>query len=209
MALSFGPQFIEFVKAETSSVVLTATVGSTITFTIDASAQAFGTITSGTPKQATSTLYIVTNNSTGSNTTINRASTTNTLFVGPNTIPDIPNSNNWTAPAATSTAGPSAVWTSGTTQGLGFRVVVSAADIGNGASTTYGKSTAWWGTDDGGANAKWSGISTSTAAQKIADCNGYYGGGQGQTVIYKLDVSSGQAGGSYQSSPVVFTVVAN
>jgi len=209
LMVSFGPQFIEFVKAETSSVVLTATVGSTITFTIDASAQAFGTITSGTPKQATSTLYIVTNNSTGSNTTINRASTTNTLFVGANTIPDIPNSNNWTAPAATSTAGPSAVWTSGTTQGLGFRVVVSAADIGNGASTTCGKSTTWWGTDDGGANAKWSGISTSTAAQKIADCNGYYGGGQGQTVIYKLDVSSGQAGGSYQSSPVVFTVVAN
>ena len=209
LMVSFGPQFIDFVKAETSSVVLTATVGSTITFTIDASAQAFGTITSGTPKQATSTLYIVTNNSTGSNTTINRASTTATLFVGSNTIPDTPNGNNWTAPAATTTTGPSAAWTTGTTVGLGFRVVVSNTNIGTGASTTCGQSTTWWGTDDGGANAKWSGISTSTAAQQVANCNSYFGGGQGQTVIYKLDVSGNQAGGAYQSSPITFTATAN
>ena len=208
LMVSFGSQFIEFVKAETSTVVLTAAVGSRITFTMDASAQDFGTVSSVAPKQATSTLYIVTNNSTGSNTTINRASTTATLFVGANTIPDTPSGNNWTAPAATTTAGPSAAWTTGTTVGLGFRVVVSASNIGTGASTTCGQSTTWWGTDDGGANAKWSGISTSTSAQQIANCNGYYGGGRGQTVIYKLDVSAGQGGGSYQSSPIVFTVVA-
>jgi len=209
LMVSFGPQFIDFVKAATSGVTLTATVGSTLTFTMDASAKAFGTVSSGTPAQATSTLYIVTNNSTGSNTTINRASTTATLFVSSNTIPDTPNSNNWTAPAATTTTGPSAAWTTGTTVGLGFRVVVANTNIGNGASTTCGMSTSWWGSDDGGANAKWSGISTSTAAQQIANCNGYYGGGQGQTVVYKLDVSAGQAGGSYQSSPITFTATVN
>lgn len=206
LMVSFGPQFIDFVKAETSGVTLTATVGSTLTFTMDASAKAFGTVSSGTPAQATSTLYITTNNSTGSNTTINRASTTYALFAGSNTIPDTPNGNNWTAPAATTTAGPSAAWTTGTTQGLGFRVMTG---IAGGASTTCGQSTTWWGTDDGGANAKWSGISTSTAAQQIANCNSYYGGGQGQTVIYKLDVSAAQAGGNYQSSPITFTATVN
>lgn len=206
LMVSFGPQFIDFVKAATSGVTLTATVGSTLTFTMDASAKAFGTVSSGTPAQATSTLYIVTNNSTGSNTTINRASTTATLFVGASTIPDTPNGNNWTAPAATTTTGPSAVWTTGTTVGLGFRVMTGTA---GGASTTCGKSTTWWGADDGGANAKWSGISTTSAAQKIADCNSYYGGGQGQTVIYKLDVSAVQAGGDYQSSPTTFTATVN
>lgn len=209
LVVSFGPQFIDFVKAATSSVTFTATVGSTLTFTMDASAKAFGTVSSGTPAQATSTLFITTNNSTGSNTTINRASTTYALFSGGTTIPDTPNGNNWTAPAATTTAGPSAAWITGTTVGLGFRTVVSGTNIGSGASTTCGMSTTWWGTDDGGANAKWSGISTSTSAQQIANCNGFFGGGQGQTVVYKLDVSGSQAGGSYQSSPITFTVVTN
>lgn len=209
LMVSFGSQFIDFVKAATSGVSLTATVGSTLTFTMDAAAKALGTVTSGTPVQATSTLFITTNNATGSNTTINRASTTATLFSGSQTIADTPNGNNWTAPAATTTAGPSAIWTTGTTVGLGFRTVVASTNIGSGASTTCGMSTSWWGTDDGGANAKWSGISTSTAAQQIANCNGFFSGGQGQTVVYKLDVSSSQAGGSYQSSPITFTVVVN
>lgn len=212
LMVSFGPQLVNFVQAVTSSVSLTATVGSTLTFTMDAAAKALGTVTSGTPVQATSTLFITTNNATGSNTTINRASTTATLFVGSQTIADTPSGNNWTAPAATTTAGPSAYWVTSsttTTTGLGFRVVVSNTNLGSGASTTCGMSTSWWGTDDGGANAKWSGISTSTSAQQIANCNGFFGGGQGQTVVYKLDVSSNQAAGNYQSSPITFTVVVN
>ena len=64
------------------------------------------------------------------------------------------------------------------------------------------------GTDDGGANSKWSGISTSTAAQQIANC-GYYTSYTGQSVIYQIDVTSGQAGGSYHSSPITFTVTTN
>jgi hypothetical protein len=206
LMVSFGPQFIEFVKAASSGVTLTATVGPTLSFTMDASSKAFGTVTPGTPAQATSTLYITTNNSAGFNTTINRASTTPTLFLGSYTIADTPNGNNWTAPAATTTAGPSAVWTTGTTVGLGFRVMTG---IAGGASTTCGSATTWWGTDDGGANANWSGISTSTSAQQIANCNYFNAATQGQTVIYKLDVSSGQAGGAYQSSPITFTATVN
>lgn len=209
LALSFGPQFIQLVKADTNSVRFTATVGTSLSFTIDATSKAFGTVAVGTPKFATSTLYIVTNNSTGSNTTISRASTTYTLFTGDETIPDTPNGNNWTAPAATGTTPVgSAAWVIGTTKGLGFRVISAATDIGSGASTTCGAATAWWGTDDGGANAKWSGISTSTAAQQIANC-GYYKANASQTVVYQIDVSATQAGGSYQSSPITFSVTAN
>lgn len=205
LMLNFGPRLI---KAAVSSVSFTATVGTTLSFTMDATSKAFGTVSVGTPKSATSSLYIVDNNAAGTNTTINRASTTYTLFSVDQTIADTPNGNNWTAPAATSTAGPSAAWTIGTTKGLGFRVVTSATDIGSGASTTCGASTSWWGTDDGGANSKWSGISTSTAAQQIANC-GYYKSYVGQTIIYQLDVTSAQAGGSYQSSPITFTVTEN
>ena len=95
-----------------------------------------------------------------------------------------------------------------TTKGLGFKVVSAAADIGSGASTTCGAATAWWGTDDGSANSKWSGISTSTAAQQIANC-GYYKNNVSQTVIYQIDVTSAQAGGDYHASPITFTVTTN
>lgn len=205
LALSFGPQFIELVKADTNAVRFTAVVGATLSFTMDATSKAFGTITANTPAFATSTLYINSSNAAGTNTTINRASTTATLFTGDQTIADTPNSNNWTAPAATSTAGASAAWTIATTKGLGFRVM---SGISGGASTTCGGSTTWWGTDDGGTNSKWSGISTSTAAQQIANC-GYYKSNVGQTVIYQIDVTSAQAGGSYHASPITFTVTAN
>ena len=208
LALSFGPQFIELVKADTNAVTLTATVGSTLSFTIDAATKAFGTVVAGTSKFATSTLYINSTNAAGTNTTIYRASTTYTLFTGDQTIADTPNNNNWTAPAATGTATvASAVWTIGTTKGLGFRVLSSAASI-NGASTTCGAATTWWGTDDGGPVSKWSGISTSTAAQQIANC-GYYKFNVGQTVVYQIDVNAGQAGGSYHASPITFSVTAN
>ena len=209
LALSFGPQFIELIKADTNSVRFTATVGTTLTFTMDATSKGFSTVTAGTPKFATSSLYIITNNAGGTNTTINRASTTATLFTGDQYIADTPNGNNWTAPAATGTTPVgSAAWTIGTTKGLGFRVMVSPTTLGDNASTTCGAAAAWWGTDDGGANSKWSGISTSTAAQKIADC-GYYTTFTGQSVIYQIDSTTAQAGGSYHSSPITFTVVSN
>lgn len=206
LMVSFGPDLIEYVKADTSGVSLSVTISPTLSFTMDATSKAFGALSPGTPQQATSTLFVLTNNSIGFYTSINRASTTYALFSGSQTIADTPNGNNWTAPTATSTAGPSAVWTTATTVGLGFRVMVSTDGV---ASTTCGASSTWWGSDDGATNAKWSGISTSTPAQKIADCGYYRGGGTGQTVIYKLDVNSSQAGGTYQSSPVTFTVLTN
>ena len=209
LAVSFGPQFIALVKADTQTVSLSATVGPTLSFSVDASSKAFGAITPGTPKQATSTLTINTTNNAGAFTTFTRASSTGyTLFLGANTIPDTPSGNNWTGPGktATSTAGPSAIWTNGTTVGLGFRVAAASTLTGCGGSTT------WWGTDDAGANAKWSGISTSTATtvqSTIANCGYFISGNTTQTVIYKLDVSGTQVAGDYISSPVTFSVTVN
>jgi len=209
LMVSFGPDLIEFAQAATGSVALNVTIASTLTFNMDATTKAFAALTPGTPVQATSLLWITTNNAIGHNTTIARASTTATLSSGAQTISDNPSGNNWTAPAATSTTtGPSATWANGTTQGLGFRVVVSGTDIGTDASTTCGAATGWWGATDDGA-AKFSGVSTSSSAQKIADCNQYLSGGGGQTVVYKLDTPTTQAAGTYTSSPITYTVLAN
>ncbi|OGD31047.1 hypothetical protein A2833_02335 [Candidatus Azambacteria bacterium RIFCSPHIGHO2_01_FULL_44_55] len=209
LMVSFGSDFIDFARAATSSVALSVTVSSTLSFSVDSGSKGFAALTAGTPQQATSMLYVTTNNATGYYTSINRASTTVTLSSGSETISDAPSGYNWTAPTATSTAtGPSATWTYGTTKGLGFRVVVSASDIGSGASTTCGAATGWWGATDDGA-AKFSGVSTSTSAQKIADCNFYNSGGTGQAVVFRLDVPVNQAGGTYTSSPITYTVLAN
>jgi len=208
LAVSFGPQFIALVKADNQAVSLSATVGPTLSFSVDASSKAFGTVTPGMPNQATSTLTLNTNNNAGAFTTLTRASTTYALFLDSNTIPDTPNGNNWTGPGktATSTAGPSAVWTDATTEGLGFRLAAASSLTGCGYSTT------WWGTDDAGANAKWSGISTSTAStvqSTIANCDYYISGDYTQAVVYKLDVSGSQAAGDYNSSPLTFSVTVN
>lgn len=208
LTVSFGPDLVDFAQAATGSVALNVTIASTLTFNMDATTKGFGSLTAGTPVQATSALWITTNNAIGHNTTINRASTTATLSSGSQTISDNPNNNNWTAPVATSTAGPSAVWTNGTTKGLGFRVVSSGTDIGSGASTTCGAAPTWWGATDDGA-AQFSGVSTSTSAQKIANCNEFLPAGGGQTVVYKLDVTSTQAAGVYTSSPITYTVLVN
>jgi hypothetical protein len=177
-------------------------VSTSLTLTIDTSSVFIGTNTPGTPVATSSVLTVNTNSSTGYNIIINRASTTPTLFLNSDTIPDTPNGNNWTAPTATSTAGPSAIWTSGTTKGLGFRVKQTGT-----VSNTY--SLIWWGTDDTAANALYSGISTSTAAQMIAKTTLGSGADENTVVEYKLDTATSQKSGSYISSPITFTATIN
>jgi len=180
-----------------------------LTFTIDTSNVSFvSTLTPGTPVSTSSVLTVNTNNSAGYNITINRASTTATLLIKDGsgwTISDAPNSNNWTAPstATTTGAGPSAVWTSGTTKGLGFRIKKTGT-----VTNTY--STAWWGADDTSGNALYSGISTSTAPQMITKSVWAGSSSDEKTVVeYKLDVANTQKSGTYISSPITFTATAN
>jgi len=177
-----------------------------LTFTIDTPNVFIGTNTPGTPAASSSVLTVNTNNSTGYNITVNRASTTPTLFLTGDTgttIADTPNGNNWTAPATSSQAGPSAVWTVGTTKGFGFRLKLTGT-----VANMY--STAWWGTSDASGNAKYSGISTSTAAQVIANSVWAGSGSNENTVVeYKLDASNTQKTGNYISSPIIFTATTN
>lgn len=188
---------------------LTTAAATSLTFTIDTSSVTFvSTLTPGTPISTSSVLTVNTNNAAGYNITINRASTTPTLILSADnstTISDAPNNNNWTAPGtgtATTTAGPSAVWTAGTTQGLGFRAKQ--------AGTTSGAyHLVWWGTDDTGANALYSGISTSTAAQVLSRNNVGTASNENITVEYKLDTAANQKSGKYVSSPVVYTATVN
>ena len=183
--------------------------GVSLTFTIDTDNVSFvGAVTPGTPVSTSSVLTVNTNNSTGYNITINRASTTPTLFIfadnATTTVSDTPSGNNWTSPgaSATTTAGPSAVWTDGTTKGLGFRTKQTGTNSG-----AY--HSAWWGSSDAGANAKYSGISTSTAAQLFSQNNVGTGSNENITVEYRIDVSGTQRSGTYISSPVTYTATVN
>lgn len=177
-----------------------------LTFTIDINSVFIGTVTTpGTPIASSSVLTVNTNNSAGYNITINRASTTPTLFFNSYTISDTPNNNNWTAPGggtATTTVGPSAVWTSGTTKGLGFR----AKQTGTNSGVYH---SAWWGADDTAGNALYSGISTSTAAQVFSRNNVGAAANENIVVEYKLDVLDTQPSGTYISSPITFTATVN
>lgn len=178
------------------------TVGASLTFTVDTPSVFIGSFTPGTPVASSTVLTANTNNASGYNITVNRASTTPTLFFNSFTVADTPNSNNWTAPSATTTVGSSAIWTDGTTIGLGFRIKQTGTNSG-----AY--HSAWWGTDDASGNAKYSGISTSTAAQKISHQNVGSGSNENITVNYRIDVSSNQSSGAYISSPVTYTATVN
>lgn len=176
------------------------------TFTVDFSSVNIGTFTPGSPISSSTVLTINTTNSTGYKITLNRASTTPALFLTTNTtqtVSDTPNGNNWTAPATSSTVGPSAAWTNGTTIGLGFRIKKTGT-----VANTY--SSNWWGTDDTSGNALYSGIPTSTAAQTIVN-SVWTGSGTNEntTVEYKIDSNASQESGSYISSPITFTATAN
>src|SRR3989344_84627 len=181
-------------------------VSVSLTFTIDTPSVTFvGGLTPGTPVSTSSVLTVNTNSSSGYNISINRASTTPTLFstLDPSDyIYDDPNGYNWTAPATSSAAGPSALWTA-VTKALGFRLKLTGT-----VANTY--STAWWGADDAAGNALYSGISTSTSAQAIAN-SVWAGSGADEktTVEYKIDVSNQQKTGAYISSPIIFTAIVN
>ena len=180
-----------------------------LTFTIDTDNVSFvSAVTPGTPVSTSSVLTVNTNNSSGYNITINRASTTPTLFIfadnATTTVADTPNGNNWTSPgaSATTTAGPSAVWTDGTTKGLGFRTKQTGTNSG-----AY--HSAWWGSSDASANALYSGISTSTAPQLFCQNNVGTGSNENITVEYRIDVNTNQRSGTYISSPVTYTATVN
>jgi len=208
-ALNLTLASIDGLTEDSSKITISGPSGASLTFTIDTDNVSFvSAITPGTPVSTSSVLTINTSNSSGYNIQINRASTTPTLFIfadnATTTVSDTPDGNNWTSPgaSATTTAGPSAVWTDVTTKGLGFRVKQTGTNSG-----AY--HSAWWGSSDAGANAKYSGISTSTAAQLFSQNNVGTGSNENITVEYRIDISNNQKSGTYISSPVTYTATVN
>ena len=198
-------------QAYASTVTLSVVVSTS--FTLTTSTNNFSTITPGTATFATTTLNATTNDSLGWNVTLSgdnrNAQPQNNLQLVGATSTQITDQTEWVNPAATTTAG-NAIAQGSLTNVLAFRVMT--------ASSTNGVpflATSWWGTDDTVANAKWAGISSSTASGAAAlrqignaGAGSYTASTHINTVLYYLNVSSSQPTGTY-NAPITYTGTGN
>lgn len=190
---------------------LTLTVLSSLTFS--ATTDNFGNITPGTPKFATSTLNLATNNTAGWNVILSGDDVTTP---GGNTACDLDSDASvgitdqlqWVPGAATTTAGNAVRIASFTNSGdvLAVRVMTASGTAPFRAST-------WWGTTDSyvdSATTLWAGISSSTISRQIgnAGTGSYSPSNHLSSVLYYLDVASTQQTGAY-SCPLTYTATAN
>ena len=169
----------------------------------------FATLTPGTPVQATTTLNVNTNNTSGWNVTLsgdNVTLTAQTLISGGVEITD--KDPQWTmlAATATTTAGNAVAVTNGDNV-LAFRVMSASS-----TNSTAFLSTAWWGTSDAMFNASqlWAGIASSTNVGRIgnAGAGSYSATDHLNTVQYYLDVPATQQGAVYTGG-LTYTAVVN
>ena len=196
------------VYAATQPVTLSVTVASTMTFS--QTTNQFATLTPGTPVQATTTLNVNTNNTTGWNVTLsgdNVTLTAQTLNNGAS-VEITDKDPQWTmlAATATTTAGNAVAVTSGDDV-LAFRVMSASS-----TNSVAFLSTAWWGTSDAMFNASqlWAGIASSTNVGRIgnAGAGSYSASDHLNTVQYYLDVAATQQGATYTGG-LTYTAVVN
>lgn len=168
--------------------------GTTLSFTVDSATENFPTLTPGKLVATTSILSVTTNSSTGYNVTVVRNDSTGTMKLGSTYIPD---ATAWVPGGNCTTAGNGAASTTGTYEPtLEFRVRQAGTD-----SSAY--CSAWWGTDDTSANARFAGIPPTTA-QKIITRSTSFSGASVSYVLYNLDVPSIQKNGTY-SGGITYT----
>ena len=196
------------VYAATQPVTLSVTVASTMTFS--QTTNQFATLTPGTPVQATTTLNVNTNNTTGWNVTLsgdNVTLTAQTLNNGAS-VEITDKDPQWTmlAATATTTAGNAVAVTNGDDV-LAFRVMSASS-----TNSVAFLSTAWWGTSDAMFNASqlWAGIASSTNAARIgnAGSGSYSATDHLKTVQYYLDVAATQPNGTYTGN-LTYTATVN
>ncbi|MBU1178875.1 hypothetical protein KKB69_00845, partial [Patescibacteria group bacterium] len=169
----------------------------------------FPALTPETPRFATSTVSVNTNNTTGWYVTLERSDADTTMDLDTDATVNIIDKTEWIAGASTSTESsqPATTITSGQ-DFLAFRAMTASSTNGS----MFFAST-WWGSDDTPfTNAKWAGIASSTAAtnlKKIGISSVSSGGSPAlNTVQYYLDVPITQKTGAY-SGTVIFTAVMN
>ena len=168
-------QAMETKGATTAQVNLSVAVSPAISVSCP-DPSAFATLTAGTPVATTATCTTTTNAANGYILQVKKDNTT-TLASGGNTISD---KTAWNHSSPNS-----ALW-SGT--GLGFRVKKTG-------TTTDGYSSTWWGTDDTAPNALYAGLPGSY--DTIANDGTYSSSPTTAAVEFKVDVTSGQAAGTY------------
>ncbi|MEK7650592.1 MAG: hypothetical protein AAB364_01835 [Patescibacteria group bacterium] len=212
--------FVSQVRAATQATTLTVTVNTALTFAIDNNGgnTAFGTITPGTPLNATTTLSVTTNNSTGWIVALsgdNKDSSNHNLkcasggcTVGTDQITD---QTEWVPGTATTSAGNAATIAALANSGnvLAFRVMSASSTNG-----TPFLATTWWGTSDcyttSVAGCLWAGIASSTVSRTIgnAGAGSYSASAHLNTVQYYLNVGASQKTGAY-TAPLTYTATAN
>ena len=206
LVLSVSVSLVGFAQyAAGEAVTITTTIQAALTFTT--STDNFGNLTPGTPKFATTTLFVTTNSATGWNVSLYGDDVTATepaMDLDTNAAINITDlSPQWIPGSATTTPGNAQTITNGQDV-LAFRVMSASG-------TESFLSTAWWGTDDTPfTNAKWAGFASSSAANtKIGETSVTSGGTTAiNTVQYYLDVPVTQTVGNY-SAPLTYTAVVN
>src|SRR3989338_7536169 len=189
------------------AVNLTVTVSSTLSFTT--STNQFAALTQGTPRQATTTLSVTTNNANGWNVTLSCDDRTLTVAcgsIGGLNVTELPDGTGWIVAAATATTtGGNAASISSGDNFLYFRVMSASGSVPF-------LSTAWWGTSDTMFNAsqKWAGIASSTNVSRIgnAGSGSYSASTHLNTVQYYLDVGASQQTGAYEA-PLTYSATVN
>ncbi len=213
IVVSWPLSFWEQVRGATGAVTLTATVSTSLSFTTTTgAADVFGTITAGSPKFATTTLTVTTNDVSGWLVSLsgdNKTTVNNNLQLAGNTA-SITDQTEWIPGAATTSVG-NAVRISSLANSnnvLAFRVMTASSS--NGASFT---ASSWWGTTDSFADSAttlWAGIASSSVQRTIgnAGTGSYSASAHINTVQYYLQVSATQQTGAY-TAPLTFTATGN
>ncbi len=199
--------YVNYAKGE--AVVLTVTVQSTLSFST--TSDNFGNITPGSPKFATTTLALSTNNTPGWNIILSgddQGTSNEVCDLDSDASVGLTDQAEWVPGAATTTAGNAVRIGSFDNSGdvLAFRVMTASG------SAPF-RSTSWWGSSDtytDNASTLWAGISSSSPSRQIGNAgNGSYSASTHlNTVLYYLDVPASQQTGAY-SCPLTFTATAN
>lgn len=199
---AFAPYQISYATVGQATSTLTATVGSSLTLSLDdSSTVALGTISAGTAVTASNRLKVSTNNATGYLITAGRNNIVNsdTLFssYGGLTIDDAD------IPAHTTGCTTPKTWAAAST-GLGFTIFLTDADNPAKVEACWGS-----GTTVTDANNKYASFAASASATTIINQADNSPNPQYTSIGYKADVAAAQTATQYNDGSVVYTATTN
>ncbi len=203
-----------YAAQEQEAVTLTVTIDTALTFNVDSATASFGTLSPGTPKLATTTLLVTTNDTSGWRVALagdDQSPTDTVMDLTTDPSVGITDQAEWIPGVATTSAGNAVRLSLLDNSGdvLAFRVMS--------ASSTNGEAflaPTWWGSQDNyltdSANTLWAGIASSTVSRVIgnAGAGSYSASVHINTVQYYLDVPASQQSGSY-SGALTYTATTN